>query len=65
MNKKFKVCGVTLFLEVETFPIYLGDDKIGEVDYPLDRSILDLIDDPLTLWASDNGYSVDELWCDF
>lgn len=54
------------FVEVEIVDVYDPDSRIvGEIEVPLDRDWLDIIDDPLTVFASDNGYAVDDLYADY
>lgn len=40
-------------------------ERLGHILVPDDRRILDIVDDPLTVWCSDNGYSVNDVFCDY
>lgn len=39
----------------------LDGNVVGYCYFPADSKLLDIIDHPPTLWASDNGFSVDDL----
>lgn len=50
-------------VEVEIVDVYDSKSRIvGEIYVPVDRSLLDNISDPLTAFASENGYAVDDLY---
>ena len=51
------------FIEVRVIDVEdIEGNVIGECYVPVDETYLDLIDDPLTLWASDHGFNVDDVW---
>lgn len=53
-------------VEVEIVDVYDSKSRIvGEIYIPVDRSLLDIISDPLTVFASENGYAVDDLYADY
>ena len=65
LERRYKIDGKNFYSEVESFPVYdMEGNELGIVYYPVDRSILDCVDCPLTVWASDNGLSVDDIYCE-